>query len=382
MKLKFTRHYTIDFSADPQPRNVLILMDGTWNDENGKQHDQLVTNIVKLYRLLAEDSERQISRYFRGVGNDEDNNLLHRLSQGTFGTGEKRIRDHAYATICKNYRPGDRIFIFGFSRGAASARMLASDLAKKGIPEKITITTQPYANKQTKSIEYRFVKFEARGKSHPVDVDFLGVWDTVFAFGIPVKLFGIPFHKYDLFKDKSVAGNVKRAVHLVAIDETREPFQPTLMNHNPGVVHEVWFPGVHADVGGGYQDDTLARISLKYMLEQLDDYCLTHNIQPIQYKQPIKEKLTGLDTSEVTFHFHGLGFKKAIREIVVLKNGQPNKKLKPIIHQSVAMLQSSSEVFSYQQPKKLFGKSDPRRFRIIYVPPNVKALDHQYDFIK
>ena len=380
MKLKFTKTYKIDFSAEPKPRNVFILMDGTWNDETGRDDSQEVTNIVKLYRLLGEDSDTQISRYFRGIGNDEDNKLWSRVTQGAFGTSEQKIRDDAYTMICKNYQPGDRIFIFGFSRGAASARMLASDLHKKGIPDEITITTKPYANRRGRYIEYRFVNYEAKGKKHPVAVEFLGVWDTVFAFGIPVKILGIPFHNYDLFKDKTVAKNVKRAVHLVAIDETRVPFQPTLMNHDPDVVHEVWFPGVHTDVGGGYKDDELGRITLKYMLDQLDKHCQINELPPVQYK-PIREDFTKQMDQKHIFHFHGLGFQKSFRMIHVLKNGKPDKKIQPLIHDSYYQIQNSSEAFSYQKKKKLFGKPELKLYRFIYVPANVKALNRDFDYV-
>jgi len=379
MKLKFTKLYKIDFDAKPKPRNVIILMDGTWNDETGKDDSQVVTNIVKMYRLLAEDSEKQISRYFRGIGNDEDNSLLSRIVQGAFGAGEKQIRDDAYSTICKNYRPGDRIFIFGFSRGAACARMLASDLNKKGIPEEIIITTEPYSNQRSKHIEYRFVSYEGKGKHHPVDVEFLGVWDTVFAFGIPVKFLGIPFHKYDLFKDKTISSNIKRAVHLVAIDETRDPFQPTLMNYKPNVVHEVWFPGVHTDLGGGYAEDKLGRITLNYMLEQLDGHCKDLYPLPIQYNNEVRKSLTELSNHDYIFHFHGLGSKKSVREIQVLKDDKKDKVLKPFIHRSFDQIQNSAEVFSLQEKKKLFRKPENKNYRFIYIPPNVKALNDRFD---
>ncbi|RJQ46202.1 MAG: DUF2235 domain-containing protein [Gammaproteobacteria bacterium] len=109
-------------------------MDGTWNDETGKDGDSVVTNIAKLYKSLDVDSEMQISRYFRGVGSDEESTRMETWIGGATGKNEKRIRDNAYSTIAKEYRNGDRIFIFGFSRGAASARMLASQLHKEGIP--------------------------------------------------------------------------------------------------------------------------------------------------------------------------------------------------------------------------------------------------------
>lgn len=381
-KYIFEKTYNIDFSAEPKPRNVIILLDGTWNDETGKGGDGIVTNVYKLYQLLDDDSPHQIKRYFRGVGNDEDNTLWDRLTQGAFGSGEQKIREHAYSTICKDYHPGDRIFIFGFSRGAACARMLASMLNKEGIPEKITITTRPTPNKQSRNIEYEFVSFEPSGNRQNVHIEFLGVWDTVFAFGIPVKLLGIPFHKYNLFKDRHVSSNVKYAVHLVGIDETRDPFIPVLMNHNPERIHEVWFPGVHADVGGGYEEDEIGRITLNYMLKKLDQHCEVNGIQSIRYNADEKLKLTKPGDKKVVFHYHGLGWKKSFRDIHILKNDEPELSIKPLVHESLLKIRTDPNVYSKQTKKFLFfWKSKPKFFRMVYNPPGIRWLKQKFTIV-
>ena len=137
MQETIKKTYLLKDRPESQGRKLIILIDGTWNDENGEDNDGVVTNIVKLYRVLAGDSEKQITRYFRGVGNDDDFGFVEKTINGVTGGGEKNIREHAYATIAKEYCKGDEILIFGFSRGAAGARMLASDLSKKGIPEEI-----------------------------------------------------------------------------------------------------------------------------------------------------------------------------------------------------------------------------------------------------
>ncbi|MEM7347331.1 MAG: DUF2235 domain-containing protein, partial [Chloroflexota bacterium] len=144
--LRQEKPYTIKKESDGRRRNFFVLMDGTWNDENGAKGSGLITNVVKLFRSLEEEPSAQIARYFRGVGNDDEYGWAGRLFGGAFGNEEQRIRNHAYATIVKEYKPGDRLFIFGFSRGAASARMLASQLAKEGIPDKIIISTEVRAN--------------------------------------------------------------------------------------------------------------------------------------------------------------------------------------------------------------------------------------------
>ena len=142
--------HTVNTGDAPAERNLLVFMDGTWNDENGRNNDGAVTNIYKLFTALAgsdqsdnipftRSNNKNLGLYFRGVGNDEDNIKAMGYYQGMFGAGEKNIRDHAYASICKHYRPGDRICILGFSRGASSARLLASKLDKHGLPKEITL---------------------------------------------------------------------------------------------------------------------------------------------------------------------------------------------------------------------------------------------------
>ena len=186
--MRIEKEYKKDFNAKPKERNVFIFMDGTWNDENGKQGSGLVTNVVKLFRSMEEDSDAQISRYFRGIGNDDDYGFFGKYICGGTGRDEKRIRDEAYATIAREFHPGDKIHIFGFSRGAASARMLANQVYKEGIPENIKVIWETAANRTTRNIEDRFVRYISSGKKHNIDVEFLGVWDTVGAFGIPINI--------------------------------------------------------------------------------------------------------------------------------------------------------------------------------------------------
>ena len=249
-----------------QPRNVFVLFDGTWNDEAGGSR----TNVHKLWDAL-EENERQVKHYFRGVGNDEQNGLFWRAVGGFTGIGERRIRRDAYSTLALDHRAGDRLFILGFSRGAGSARLLASDLHRVGLPQRVRVTRKGKRNRRAwERIEERFVSFDPVAPYlRPIDVHFLGVWDTVGAFGVPVEILGFNIRtpKSRVFRDNTIAENVRHATHCVAIDETRDAFEPTLFNHKPGVVDEVWFAGVHSDVGGGYRrdQDRLGDHTLRYM---------------------------------------------------------------------------------------------------------------------
>ncbi len=382
MEDKIKKTYSLKDKPKSDGRKLVVLIDGTWNDENGEDNSGVVTNIVKLYRVLEGDSENQIARYFRGVGNDDDFGFVEKTVNGATGGGERRIRNHAYATIAKEFREGDKILIFGFSRGAAGARMLAADLAKNGIPEEITITYEISANKQSNSVENRFDSYKAKGRVD-VDVTFLGVWDTVGAFGVPLRLFGIPFNKIDLFRDMHVAENVRKAVHLVCADDTRNPFEPTLMNYKPGVVHEVWFPGVHSDIGGGYRRDQLGWISLMYMIKQLDQHLVDSSISPLKYNEELLDEYRRLrdQADEYYFHFHGLGYKKSLRDIYVLENNKPGDR-EPLVHESVFNLEKSKTTHNVVVKKRWFRSDEEKIYRIQYNPANLKALKGRYQVVK
>lgn len=379
----FEREVRPDLHGTPRgPRAVILLLDGTWNDETGKDGDGVVTNIVKLYRSLVEDprKERQIVRYFRGVGNDEEYSFMGRFKGGVFGQDERRIRHAAYATLAQEWRPGDRIFVLGFSRGAASARMLASQIAKEGIPEVIRAVWEPRMNRFTRCIENRFLRYEASGDRLPVDVEFLGVWDTVGAFGIPMKVLGIPFNKWNLFRDMTVASNVKRAVHLVSIDETRTPFTPTLMNHQPDVVEEVWFPGVHSDVGGGYLRDALGSLTLEFMVERMRTRAAELGLE-LDFDPVVLQSYLS-DRGDYHFHFHGLGWKKALRKVFAQRADRPDPELPPKIHASVLRLRESRDTYSFVQRRRgLLRRLIEQGISVRYNPANLRELEGRYEIV-
>ncbi len=374
--MRIEKEYKKDFSAKPKERNVFIFMDGTWNDENGRQGSGLISNVFKLYSSLEKDSDTQISRYFRGIGNDDDYNFWGNYICGGTGKDEKRIRDEAYAMIAREYQTGDRIHIFGFSRGAASARMLANQVYKEGIPENIKVIWETAANRTTRNIEDRFVRYISSEKRFGVDVEFLGVWDTVGAFGIPINILGIPLQRWNLFKNMHVAKNIKKAVHCVCMDETRTAYVPTLMNYKPGVVEEVWFPGVHSDIGGSYKEDALGKISLEFMAERLKKHSKKHKVK-IKFKEEVLKSYTTVgDEEEFVFHFFGLGWKKSIRKIYVLKDNKEDENLSPKIHSSMVELQRSRKTTS---PVR-FGKIE-KTIRVQYNPPNAKIIRDKYEIV-
>ena len=206
-----------------------------------------------------------------------------------------------------------------------------------------------------------------------VAVRFLGIFDTVGAFGIPVDI-GFGFQKINLFKDLTVSTNVKRIVHCVSIDENRKPFIPTLCNKARNV-SEVWFTGVHADIGGGYGHPQLGRIPLDYMLRRLNK---TFSNNPVAFDKAKLAQLTAynLEADEFHLHYHGDGFVKKRREIVVLEDGESSRD-KPAIHSSVFTLMDSEKLI-LSTTFDGFAKIEAIR----YMPKSVNGLMGKFELVE
>ncbi len=377
---EFQREYIKNADGPKKERKHIILLDGTWNDETGKGLDGLVTNIVHLQKIFVNNHECQIVRYHRGVGNDDDNKLISRYWKGATGRGTKRIVENAYARFVKDWQNGDKVYIFGFSRGAAAARLLAQKINDLNMPEKITITYRPRANNETKVVEQHIVKYNTEGSllKDPVDIEFLGVWDTVSAF----RLFNnlerfFRIKERDLFTNYTIANNIKKAVHLVAIDETRNIFKPSLMNYEEDRIHEVWFPGVHADLGGGYAENEIAKASLFYMLKMLKKHLKVTGNTSVIIDKCQYDNLTLKSIDKAHFHFHGLSIGKCLRDIFVQEKGKRSTCLLPNIHQAYRMLCHSNETYSVVKNKKKFAF-----LKFQYMPINVKLLKRNFRIVK
>lgn len=214
-------------------RTLIFLFDGTWNGRD----DEFPTNILQLHSAL--NKKDQVSFYFTGPGNEDENNLIGELLGGAFGYGSWETRNNAVQILEAVYQPGDRIMALGFSRGAAIARMFCAAIED--------------------------------------EVEFLGCFDTVGAY--------LPFGEFQqgLFHDLHVADNVKHAYHAVSIHEDRKTFEPNLMNKRDGIV-EMWFRGVHSDIGGGLPDKGLADTCLLWMVDCLALHGVSasfnHRLQP------------------------------------------------------------------------------------------------------
>lgn len=283
-------------------KTLFICTDGTWNTADQKDDGVLSpSNVARMARILITDSDRQLSWYDEGVGTRD---WLDKLTGGAFGHGLFDNIQQAYHFIVENYQPGDRLVLFGFSRGAFTARSLAGLIGKVGILRKKYISNighvyelyrkRELAQNELEDYREQFCHTER-------EIFFLGVWDTVGALGIPLKsLNWLTAWRYK-FHDTRLSNQVRHAYHAVAIDEKRRSFTPTLWQRSElsdgQVVEQRWFAGVHSNVGGGYKQKGLSDITLRWMLDKLraslpdirlDEDYITREVQP-DYKDTLRE---------------------------------------------------------------------------------------------
>ena len=262
------------------PRNLVICCDGT---SNQPAHD--MTNVAKLYFTLENDPARQVTFYHPGLGTMAPPGALtlpEKLTTVTLGLAvgwglQNDIRD-AYVYLADYFQPDDRVFLFGFSRGAYTARALAGLLKMYGLIERGNAPLAPYAiemmfainraqNRNDDDTAKEVFRLAARFRatySRECKPHFVGLWDTVSSIGWFAHPTRLPY----------TANNpdVAMSRHAVSIDEHRAFFPPNLWRPSPvdpsgpKDLKQVWFPGTHCDVGGGYPEGPQSAQS-KYPLE-------------------------------------------------------------------------------------------------------------------
>ncbi len=282
-------------------KNIVFCADGTWNgpgEPDSDDQNSPPTNVFKLFlnldgqddvgtTVLAKEQERtltgadgtieQVAKYLYGVGDSA--NFLDKLIGGGFGVGLITRIVRGYTFVSRNYEPGDKIFLIGFSRGAYTARALGGLISAKGLlPQSPAYADKDDAYRAGAAVWVQWRHDVRQAKGQPLDrfealmfdlpgflmrpppaaalipapIEAIAVWDTVGSLGIPV--FDGQHVNVDLFQfaDTKLSDNIHFARHAIAIDEQREDFTPTLWDADPARIVQVLFPGAHADVGGGY----------------------------------------------------------------------------------------------------------------------------------
>jgi uncharacterized protein (DUF2235 family) len=271
-------------------KRIAIFCDGTWNTpdkfENGKPCQ---TNVVKLANTLSTTSTDGIlQQLYYDVGIGSEGSRISQVYDGATGTGISKHILQAYFFLMRNYEPGDELFFFGFSRGAFTVRSLSGLIRNSGILNMKYLEKLPQAYNLYRSRHptYHPKEFEATlfRKTYAVEestkIKFIGVWDTVGALGNPLMLKGIVSKKNE-FHDTDLSSRIENAFHALAIDEKRKNFEAALWHQQKDskdqTLQQMWFLGVHSDVGGGYPETGLSDISLKWMMEKAQSFNLSFN---------------------------------------------------------------------------------------------------------
>lgn len=319
------------------PKTIIFCADGTWNGPGKDDSDEAnpTTNVLKLFASLQgedtaesmrlrDEQERillvagqpaQVAKYIHGVGDSQ--NQLVRLLGGVFGAGTITRIVRGYTYVSRNYQPGDRVVLVGFSRGAYTVRALAGLILGKGLlnPAATDLADKDAAYRAGTAAWYAYRKAQLKdgpfwqrftdaitdlpafvSRDLPasaylpgVGIEAVGVWDTVGSLGIPT--YALDGHRADIFQfvNKDLSPQVRHGVHAVSVDEQRRDFLPTLWNDRAqGNIIQSLFAGAHSDVGGGYPagETGLSDITLGWMIQQLVARAGLLLVSPLQATHP------------------------------------------------------------------------------------------------
>jgi uncharacterized protein (DUF2235 family) len=269
-------------------RNVVVCCDGTWNTADQMEYGVVSpTNVAKIYNAILSgnpdpDCPDQIKYYHPGVGANQS--FFKHLAGGIVGAGLDKIIMSAYQWLCSNYQPDDAIFLFGFSRGAFTARSLGGMISLCGLLDvhgiddgslwtRVEIAFNNGYRNHDKGWGDGFAFHPLPQGKNKIPIKFIGVWDTVGSLGIPDEMAILNLFdnaKSYRFHDTILGENVEYAAHGVSIDEFRSSFSPTLWTNieKRPTVEQRWFPGEHGDVGGGRREHGLSDGALAWMISK------------------------------------------------------------------------------------------------------------------
>ena len=257
-------------------KRIIICADGTWNRPEKDLTRDFPTNVLKIARsILPLDSDgiQQVVFYDWGLGAYHD-----QITGGGFGAGINKNITDGYRFIVQNYNPGDELFFFGFSRGAYTVRSLAGliyncGVLKRAHANRIEQAFDLYKDTEIHPRDENSIGFRRKyAVSSDQRIRFIGVWDTVGALGVPLRMLGF-LNERHLFHDTKIGPNIDFARHALSIDEIRDDFEPTIWKQRRKMdLQQVWFAGVHSDIGGGYKPgpkrESLSDIPLQWMIDE------------------------------------------------------------------------------------------------------------------
>lgn len=310
------------------PKNIVVFFDGTAK-EGGRGEN---TNVYHMFNMVEDRTDRQIAFYDPGVGTG-----WHKFTGMVGGLGISRNLLEGYTFIYENFRAGDSIYLIGFSRGAATARSLSGFIHHFGMlpqsrPELIGDAYRIYKTRDRDKLEEKAQAFINKHHTMWTRIKFLGCYDTVAALGLswhlPSKLLDrIPTFRHR-FHDLRLSKSVENAYHALAIDDERKTFHPELWDtrlEEYQHLRQVWFAGMHTDVGGGYRERGLSDIALVWLMDRAADHGL--QVYP-RHQVSIDEDALGLMHDS-----RGKWWTRLYRREI--RNWPPGRSDKPVVHASV-----------------------------------------------
>jgi uncharacterized protein (DUF2235 family) len=289
-------------------KRIVICSDGTWFTPEHKFKGVITpSNVYKMACAIKPraDDKEQIVLYDKGVGTG---GIWDRFAGGAFGRGLFKNIEDAYFFLVHNYTEGDEIYLFGFSRGAYTVRSTAGLIRKCGLLRKIHADKfddayKLYRRRDATPDTPEAIKFR-EDYALNVRIRFIGVWDTVGALGIPFGFLAFLTKSRYEFHDVRLSRIVENGFHAIAIDERRKPYKPTLWEIQPDTtqhIEQVWFAGVHNNIGGGYPDSRLSDLAFHWMKEKaeacglaLDAVYIEQLIKPNYAGEIYRSKIAGL----------------------------------------------------------------------------------------
>ena len=291
-------------------KRVIICLDGTWND---KRTGPDRTNVAKICDAVAPQDRhgtKQDAHYVEGIATTGSRKWLTFLN-GAVGVGVGDRIKAGYETLAAHYEPGDEVFIFGFSRGAFEARSLAGfisifGIAKPGGTFSFEDAWQLYRRRPKARNDATLTRIR-EAAHYPARIKCVGVWDTVGNIGNPFVSSGWLSRRFK-FHQIQMTDAIDVGLHALCVDEVRGPFRPSLWTLGPGEelspgqhVEQVWMPGTHADVGGGWRETQLSDIGLTWMMERVSATTgLELDVERIWLAERARE-LTGLTSTDARF---------------------------------------------------------------------------------
>lgn len=262
-------------------KNLVLLSDGT-GQRGGVGYE---TNIWRLYKALSINHPEQLICYDDGVGSQKSR--WSKILGGMAAIGlDQNVRE-LYIFLVRHWKPGDRIYLFGFSRGAFTVRILADLISRCGIismhpdimsEERLTKLVKTAYTASLKAYyhpQYARAFREQFSWKDEAEIQFIGVWDTVGAVGLPFRQARFSMHNFIEygFRGHALNRDIQYAAHAMSIDDNRETFHPVIWDEridtSPDRITQAWFSGVHSNIGGGYPKNQLSRVTLGWMIEQL-----------------------------------------------------------------------------------------------------------------